>query len=91
MPTIIVTPSELRAFARQLEDSAKSITSRKNRASQIVMATQEVFWKGEKYERFSKLFEETISNLDRFARWADDYSQFLNRKANLAQKILDNR
>jgi len=32
-----------------------------------------------------------VNDLDRFVRLAEDYAQFLERKAGLARKYLDNR
>jgi uncharacterized protein YukE len=90
MPSAIVSPPELRAFARQLAKSAETIARSKNKATRQVADARSV-WKDAKYDRFRKVFEQTIRDLDHFARLASDYSQFLEKKAGLAQKYLDNR
>lgn len=90
MPTAIVTPSELRVFARHLEDSSRSIAARKSKVNQLVADARTV-WKDEKYDRFRRVFDQTIRDIDRFGRLADDYSQFLQDKARLGQRYLDNR
>jgi len=90
MPTAIVTPNELVAFSRQLAKSADSIAKRKGKASRLIADSRSV-WKDAKYDRFRKVFDQTIKDLDRFSRLASDYAQFLERKAALARKYLDNR
>lgn len=88
--TAIVTPSELTQFARYLEKAADSIQRRKNKATRLIAESRSV-WKDEKYARFSKVFDQTTMDLDRFVRLTKDYADFLERKAALAQKYLDNR
>jgi hypothetical protein len=90
MPTAIVTPTELVAFARHLAKTADSVAKRKSKAARLVADSRSV-WKDAKYDRFRKTFEKTVKDLDRFVRLADDYAQFLERKAGLARKYLDNR
>ena len=90
MPSAIVSPNELRGFARHLANSAESIARSKRKADRLVTDARTV-WKDAKYDRFRKVFDHTIKDLDHFARLADDYSQFLEDKARLAQKFLDNR
>jgi uncharacterized protein YukE len=90
MPPAIVTPSELRVFARYLEDSSRSIAARKSKVDRLVADARSV-WKDDKYDRFRKVFDQTVRDIDRFARLADDYSQFLQDKAILGQKYLNNR
>lgn len=90
MPTAIVSPAELVAFARQLSKTADAIARRKNKTSRLVADSGSV-WKDAKYDRFRKTFDQTIKDLDHFARLATSYSQFLEKKAGLARKYLDNR
>jgi len=90
MTTAILTPRELVAFARQLGNIADEIMRRKNKAARFVTDSRAV-WKDAKYDRFYKAFDQTVSELNRFARRADDYSHFLEQKAGLAQKYLDSR
>ena len=90
MPLAIVSPTELAAFARQLEKISESIVSRKSKAARFVADSRTV-WKDEKYKQFHRTFEETVKELDRFARMAKDYSSFLEKKAGLARKYLDRR
>lgn len=90
MSTTIVTPADLVAFARYLEKTANSIAKRKSKVAQFVADSRGV-WMDSKYDRFRKAFDQTIKDLDRFVRLAEDYSQFLERKASLGRKYLDNR
>jgi hypothetical protein len=90
MPVAIVSPSDLRAFARHLEHSARQITSKKVKVTQLVSDTRSV-WKDQKYEHFRKVFDQTVKDLDHFVRLANDYSQFLQDKARLGERYLDNR
>jgi hypothetical protein len=88
MPVAIVSPSELAAFARRLENTADEIAKRKAKAVRLVRDSRSV-WKDDKYSLFYKTFDQTVKDLDRFARMTKDYSFFLQRKANLARKYLD--
>jgi uncharacterized protein YukE len=90
MPSAIVSPAELVNFARHLQKTADSILQRKNKAARMVEDSRTV-WKDAKYDRFRKVFEQTTKDLDRFARLTKDYSNFLEKKAGLARKYLDNR
>ncbi len=90
MPSAIVSPGDLVTFARHLQKSADSIIKRKNKTTRMVEDSRAV-WKDAKYDRFRKVFEQTTRDLDRFARITKDYSAFLERKAALARKYLDNR
>ena len=90
MPTAIISPTDLVAFARHLEKTADDILKRKSKAARFVADSRSV-WKDAKYSQFHRIFEQTAKDLDRFARLAKDYSQFLERKAALARKYLDNK
>ncbi|MGE3276473.1 MAG: WXG100 family type VII secretion target [Vicinamibacterales bacterium] len=90
MPPAIVTPSELVAFARHLTKTAQSVARRKSKATRLVADSRSV-WKDAKYDSFQKTFDQTTKELDRFVRLAEDYAQFLERKAGRARKYLHNR
>ena len=90
MSKAIVSPSALIAFARQLEKTSDSIARRKSKAARFVADSRNV-WNDAKYQQFHKVFDQTTRELDRFVRLTKDYSLFLEKKANLARKYLDNR
>jgi hypothetical protein len=90
MPTAIVSPKDLVTFAQRLEKVAGDITKRKAKASRFVSDSRSV-WKDAKYDQFYRVFDQTVRDLDRFARLTNDYSRFLQRKAALARKYLENR
>ena len=87
MAIAIITPSDLRKFALQLEKTAEKILARKNKAARQVKDAKTV-WKDVKYKRFSDVFDRTVKDLDRFAQRTKDYAKFLNRKAALAENYL---
>jgi hypothetical protein len=90
MPRAIVSPTDLVTFARQLEKTADDIVKRKNKAARFVADSRSV-WKDAKYNQFHRVFDQTVKDLDRFARLAKDYSHFLEKKAGLARKYLDHK
>jgi hypothetical protein len=90
MPTAIVTPAQLRVFARQLGDSADRISRRRKKVATQVKDARAV-WKDEKYATFFKTFDETVKQLDLFARRALEYAAFLEAKARLADRYLNNK
>ena len=90
MPTAIVTPTELVHFARHLEKTADEILKKKSKVSRLITDSRSV-WKDAKYDQFFKVFDQTVKDLDRFSRLTKDYAQFLESKAGLARKYLNNR
>jgi hypothetical protein len=90
MSTAIIAPKDLENFAHRLEKAADDITKRKSKAARFVSDSRSV-WKDAKYDQFYRVFDQTVRDLDRFARLTKDYSQFLQRKAGLARKYLENR
>jgi len=90
MPTAIVTPADLRIFARQLSESAERISRRRKKAATQVKDARAV-WKDEKYKVFLKTFDDTVRQLDHFTRRALEYAEFLERKAMYADRYLKNR
>jgi hypothetical protein len=90
MPAAIVTPADLVAFSRHLAKTANNVAKRRSKAARLVADSRSV-WKDAKYDHFRKRFEQTVKDLDQFVRLAEDYAQFLERKAGLARKYLDNR
>lgn len=90
MPKAIVSPRELERFASRLDEIARTVVDKRRDKSRLVAEAGDV-WRDAKYERFRKVFDETVAELDRFAARAREYSTFLREKARKAQKYLDNR
>jgi len=90
MSQVIVAPSELKAFARTLEAIAEQAVSRKNLASSRLDSLHDT-WRDQKYANFERTFEQTAVEIDRFAKMACAYAEYLDRKATLAEEYLGHR
>ena len=88
--TAIVTPSHLTRFAECLEDSAKHIRNEGRKMRESVTAAHSV-WKDEKYDTFNRQLENCVEELEKFSKTGQKYADFLQEKAHLAQKFLNNR
>lgn len=90
MPKAIVSPRDLERFADTLDQIARTIMSKRKDKARLVAEAGHV-WRDAKYERFRRVFDDTVAELDRFAARAHQYSDFLREKARKARKYLDNR
>lgn len=90
MAKVIVDPDEVRNFVRFLDQAADNIEIRQSDLNSSFGSLKEV-WQDHKYQQFELVFEETSANLKRFLKLAEDYSDYLKRKAAKADKYLEGR
>lgn len=90
MAKVIVDPDEVRNFARFLDQAADNIEIRQNDLDNSFRSLKEV-WHDHKYQQFELVFEETSANLKRFLKLAENYADYLRRKAGKADKYLEGR
>lgn len=90
MARAIVDPDELRRFSGQLKQTSEQLRSAKANIMSEFDNLHET-WRDEKFERFDRLFIECLTLLDRYTKEAELYSDFLRKKAEYAQRYLDNR
>jgi uncharacterized protein YukE len=87
MAQIIVSPKEMRVFARYLEELADVIRQRKARVHDRLNALHQT-WRDEKYRQFEKDLQENSQELDHFIKSARAYARFLDMKAARADRYL---
>ena len=88
MPRAIVDPREVRRFAAILLETVGHLRSTKSSVSQDFNALHGV-WKDKKYSQFEKVFVDTMGHLELFLKSSEMYAQYLNKKAQLAERYLE--
>ena len=90
MPKAIVNPDEVRRFAAFLETTAATLRHRKSAVSSGSTSLRAV-WRDQKYAQFERVLSESMSGLDRFLKYAEDYAQYLRKKAEKVDRYLKQR
>jgi uncharacterized protein YukE len=90
MTQVIVNPEEMRRFARNLNEIADAMQSRKVTTNSQFERLKES-WKDPKYAQFEETYLRTLVQIDRFTRAAKIYASFLHRKAAKADVYLKGR
>lgn len=90
MSKAIIDPDKVRQFAKSLEHYSQQLKAEKIAVSNKFDSLHD-HWQDEKYIQFEQLFEETSRQLDEFFRLAEDYSNYLQRKAQKADQYLEGR
>ena len=87
MSQIEMNPHDMRQFARELAEAIGFIHSRDQRMRAELKALGST-WGDEKYRAFSKSCNETADQLTVFYKSAEEYVNFLEAKANAADRYL---
>lgn len=90
MAQVIVSPKEMRVFARYLEVLADLVRQRKARLKAQVDSLHQT-WRDDKYREFERSFEANSAELDHFIKAARAYAGFLDTKASRADRYLGRR
>jgi len=90
MAQVIVNPEEVRRFALQLKAGNAQLMDLTTRLRGQFGSLGET-WRDQEYQRFAQEFEQTARSLKQFMRLADQYIPYLERKAEAAQRFLDQR
>lgn len=88
MPRAIIDPREVRRFAALLLETVGHLRNSKSAIEGDFSALQAV-WKDKKYAQFERVFADTMGRLEVFLRSSEMYSQYLNKKAGLAERYFD--
>lgn len=80
MPDVHVNPDELRQFAAHLKKLATELTALRNltkaKANHLSQS-----WRDNENKQFAMQFDRDIKPIERLIKTAEEYSQFLKRKA----------
>lgn len=90
MAQVIVDPEKMRLFERALRELRGNIAQRRNILAQQVKEVSS-FWDDQKYRDFQRNQETVALELQAFENIADNYCEFLLRKAAAADAYLGNR
>ncbi len=90
MAQVIVSPEEVRHFARQFKTCNAQLLDLTTRLRGQFSNLGET-WRDQEYQRFAVEFEQASRILQQFMRQADQYIPYLERKAAAAQAFLDQR
>jgi uncharacterized protein YukE len=87
MPKVIVDPQAVRQFARLLDNKARQVQDQQAGLKSQFRALHEV-WRDAKYKQFEHLFQDTGVLLRDFLKLAEQYADYLKRKANKGDTYL---
>ncbi len=87
MVQVIVSPKELRAFGQDLAELTRALEARNNQLTESLQALGST-WADERYRSFSKAQNTNSQQLQAFFRIARSYVQYLDSKANAADRYL---
>jgi hypothetical protein len=83
MSKVIIDPPAVRQFARFLDSKAHHVQAQQAGLNGQFRALHEV-WRDSKYHQFERLFQDTAIQLREFLKLAEQYAEYLQRKANKA-------
>ena len=86
---VIVDPDELHRFAVLLEGVSHSL-NRKRRNLKTEYEDLKSVWKDKKYQRYSRIFEESMQEMEQFSRQAEKLGAYLKKKEKPIRRYLNN-
>ena len=86
---VIVNPDELHRFAVLLEGIAHSLRRKKQGLKKEYNELSNV-WKDKKYRHYSRVFEDSMQEVDQFIRQAEELSAYLKKKERPIRRYLNN-
>lgn len=84
----IVNPEEVRRFAAALKRYNEEITNSTRRVQGQFRQLGST-WRDQEYKRFEQEFQQATNAIRRFLNTSEQYTQYLKRKAEAAQRYLD--
>ena len=88
MSQAIIDPVELRRFAADLRNSIKALRDQQSSVRAHYGALEQV-WKDAKFTRFNQVFGQSLGRLRHFYDEAEMFAQYLERKAQAAERFLE--
>jgi WXG100 family type VII secretion target len=83
---VIIDPEELDNFARQLGEFNSNLAEEIRRLTSSYKRLGET-WRDPAYQKFAQEFEQTINNLRRFQKIAEETTPKLKKTASLARQV----
>lgn len=87
MAQIITSPQTMKQFAHDLEHSSNSLKKEELRMFSD-LAELGATWKDERFQQFDRLITDSARELAAFHKSAARYAEYLQAKANAAEKFL---
>ena len=81
---------EIKQFISSLGAICGMMHEKKTRMSHEFRELHEV-WRDSNYDKFEKSFTEAVAEIDRFIRYSEMYAEYLQRKAQAAERYLEGR
>ena len=88
MSQAIIDPVALRSFAADLRNTIKALRDQQSAVRAHYGELEEV-WKDAKFARFNQVFGQSLGRLRHFYDEAERFAQYLERKAQAAEKYLE--
>ena len=86
----IIDLDELHTFNNNLANICGQMRERKEHINHEFRELHEV-WRDANYESFSKVFDETIKELEQFLRVSEMYAEYLQKKGQKVEQYLQGR
>lgn len=90
MANAIIDPEELRKFSYHLQNVSRDIKGLKE-STRAKMNHLNQTWRDNENSKFVQQFEQDIKQLDKLIHTAEEYANFLKRKADSTQPYFDSR
>lgn len=87
MPGACVNPDELLRFARLLDETVSSIRQGNSSLNSSYNSLKGV-WHDKKYQQFDKIYSQTLPQIERFCKSAEQYSKYLRDKEKPLRRYL---
>lgn len=87
MTQIIVSPSEMRAFSRQLADVLRQMKAEEFKIQSEIQELSAT-WRDQKYRTFNSSWRELCGQMQSFYQAGERYLVFLDQKARAADRYL---
>ena len=84
--TVHIDPEELDNFTKQLGEFNSNLGEKIRRLTSLYKRLGET-WRDPAYQKFAQEFEQTINNLRRFQKIADETTPKLRKTATLARQV----
>lgn len=81
----IVDPEQVRVLSRGLRQRSEAIQSARSQLESSFRDLEQ-FWNDDQFHRFDKTYREAMEGIDHFLRKTNDFSSYLQKKAELAER-----
>ena len=86
----IIDLDELNTFINSFGNICGQMRERKQHINHEFVDLHDT-WRDDNYERFSRVFEETVAEIEQFLRISEMYAEYLRKKGQKVERYLEGR